>query len=641
MSSQKERLISLLTTDSCISGTILAATLNVSPRQLRNYVKGINLEVPDLIMSSNKGYQLNETVYQIYLYNETHRGDNISNYTPGQRRDYITQLLLADKVNNIFDLAEECYVSVPTIEGDLQSIKKSIQNFGLDISNRNNRVIISGDELNKRKLMNSVLTKERNKHFNIIKEVEVLTQYYNFENIFSDIKDILIGHHIFANDYSISSIVLHLVIMIDRISNNKGIKNNLSKTEFSDNASYQVALAIKQYVIDKFRLNIEDSELTQLLLVIDNNTTEINYAILNRDNLDKYLSPRVIEIATFLSNKLENKFYIESLDDAFFVRFAMHIHNLLTRVQTGHSTINPFKGQLKYQNPFIYDIGVYLAHKLQQQYSITINEDEISYFAIHVGGQLQQQIERKEKLRVAFVYSEYYNLHSSMINELINVFSRDINIERIIPLHDYNPENSYDLVLTSDNLFDSHKHLSVGHFLTSKIINDINQRISEIKNEKNVETFRTIVDKFFTDELFFVEENNDFNEIEIIKWIVQKTSQKGYTNKDFLADILGREKLSSTNFNKVAIPHSLSANVDKSFIFTSLSTKNILWNGENVSLVLLVGINKNDINDFSILFDGLVELLNNPINVATLSNVRSPGEFKSLIIEFYRDSLPK
>lgn len=143
--------------------------------------------------------------------------------------------------------------------------------------------------------------------------------------------------------------------------------------------------------------------------------------------------------------------------------------------------------------------------------------------------------------------------------------------------------------------------------------------------------FKDIASTFFNEDLFYFSSEEQFDKYEIIRWITNQTAKKGFTKEGFREEIVKREKLSHTNFKTVAIPHSLSSNVEKSFIYTYIAKNPIQWGDSEIFLILLVGINQNDIRTFSTLYDSLVSLLNNPKNITLLLQAKEYTEFMDVL----------
>ena len=70
-----------------------------------------------------------------------------------------------------------------------------------------------------------------------------------------------------------------------------------------------------------------------------------------------------------------------------------------------------------------------------------------------------------------------------------------------------------------------------------------------------------------------------------------------------------RERHSSTAFGRLAVPHAMELNAQKTGIGIMLNEKGVEWEGQTVSLILLFAINKEDRSMFHEVFDNLIVLL--------------------------------
>lgn len=141
--------------------------LNISPLTLRNYIQYINEQYSHLfiIESSSAGYRLKKIEN-----NETIQPEN----KPFENRMYfiLQRLVLARNGVDIFDLSDELFVSVPTIEKDLIECRKFIKSYDLAIERAKDYLFLRGKEIDKRKIMRVIYTKEYNTTFYNIIDLE-------------------------------------------------------------------------------------------------------------------------------------------------------------------------------------------------------------------------------------------------------------------------------------------------------------------------------------------------------------------------------------------------------------------------------------------------------------------------------------
>ena len=136
-----------------IDANELANIFNVSSRTVRNYVRNINRNYPKLIISSNKGYKIDQNKYNEFNnYNVNFEDIN------KERVQYIlNQLLLKEEVD-VYDLADELTISDSSIEKAILLVKDYLHDFGMKIDRKRNIIRLNGTESSKRQLINKLLS---------------------------------------------------------------------------------------------------------------------------------------------------------------------------------------------------------------------------------------------------------------------------------------------------------------------------------------------------------------------------------------------------------------------------------------------------------------------------------------------------
>ena len=104
----------------------------------------------------------------------------------------------------------------------------------------------------------------------------------------------------------------------------------------------------------------------------------------------KKLKERITEPVGRLMEKIQSEvrrmFYINLNDEDFYVRFSLHLQNMLIRLENEIELRNPQTVSIKNTAPFIYDVSVFIANIIQKDYGFTLSEDEIAYILslIHI-----------------------------------------------------------------------------------------------------------------------------------------------------------------------------------------------------------------------------------------------------------------
>ena len=90
---------------------------------------------------------------------------------------------------------------------------------------------------------------------------------------------------------------------------------------------------------------------------------------------------------------------------------------------------------------------------------------------------------------------------------------------------------------------------------------------------------------------------------------------------------MAREKMSSTAYNFVAIPHTLSKDIAHNFIFIAISEAGMKWDSKTVYIVALLGISEKSRRLFSEIFDQLVEIFSESQAVMDLAAAKDFKQF--------------
>lgn len=613
------------------SSSELSELLNLSSRQIRKYIARINEEThPPLILSSHKGYKLNLNAYR--LYNALICHENVIE-NPKTRSIYIIQQLISSKDEyDIFDLSDKLYVSPATIENDLKSVRRLLSTFDIVLKRNHDKVWIVGSENNKRLLIQHLLSTSKYSHFILKDQLNFLSYQYCHQDISSIIRNTFLHNNIFANDYTLNNIIMHLIIMIDRIRNGYSISENVVLDEFTGTPQFDVAIEIKDYVENNFSITINEAELYNLLLIISNNTTEIHYSSVNANNICHFVEEKYIKIARETIKSVETYYCLEPFDDEFFVKFTLHLKNMFLRIEKGYTITNPLTSMTKTSYPLIYDIAVFIALDLKTNYKIQINESEISFLAFHLGSYFENN--HSNKITCVFVYIDYYSLHEKIIDKIMHQYTDYLYIKSAISVHNYDPAFIHaDLILSMTDLVFPCEYVILHPILQDTDYHNIDYAIKKITNTKRINLLKNSLVNFFNEKLFF--HNIEFeSQNAALEFMCNSVVKLGLAHEELYQSVLARESISSTAFDHVAIPHSLSRTAKHNFICIAICRNSIHWIPDfDVQLIVLIGISKEDRQLFSSVFQELVNILSNPSYVKKLIHCKTLSEFTNCLLE--------
>lgn len=629
-----EKLLTILKDDRkkrYIPAIELANLLDVSTRQIRNYVVKINEDSnEEMILSCNKGYRLDFDAYARYQ----EKAEDLMIETPETRKNYIIQKLISSKNGyDVFDFAEELYMSMAAIENDLKQIRLLLKDCQLQLKRDKTNLKLTGSEKAKRTLMSHLITSESYDNFILKDEVQILTFHYHFWDFRKTILDIFAENDIFANDYTLNNTALHLIVMIDRIRNDCIMKDPVDLDLVKNTQQYLVSKQIQEYIENSYHVKINDTELYNLILIISNHTTIMDYSFITPQNINEYIEQKYVDIAHKVILSVEQCYFLDAFDEEFITKFTIHVKNMFERVNHDYYAKNPLTAKIKTTYPLIFDIAVFIAQEFRRDYQISLNEDEIAFIAFHIGSYFENNVQSKNKVTCAFVYADYYSIHKNVLDKIIHQFSQRIQMKYAVSINHYQPNLVHaDLVISMVDMPFSMDHVILNPFLIDKDLRNIQEAIDRIALKKRSKSLKAYLMNFFNETLFY--KNLDFPDKETaIKKLSQDVISLGFADDSLSKDVLAREQMSSTAFQDVAVPHSLSKNAKSSFISIALSEKGIQWDNNLVHIVALIGVNEDSRKMFSEVFDELVDILSEPANVKRLI---ASNDFTSFIMNIMK-----
>jgi len=626
MKVNNSELISFIITQSeWVDATYLASFFNVTTRTIRARINQINKQTSGLIESSHKGYRVNREIYE----NTSFVKENSN--TSNSRIQYIIRKLIATNTEiSIYDLADQLYISDSQFERSLTEVKTFLQKFGLTIVRKRNKIKISGEEIDKRKLINFLVSQENKHGFILSDNIESLSYEINLDVLKDNLLRIFEEYDIFINDYGFHTILIHIIVMIDRIRKGNYILNQ-NQTHFElSSIETSVTLKIVEYIEKEYNIEFSNHELYYLSLIVSNNSNNINTSIVNENNIEEYIEKEYIALTTNILSQLTDNYCLDGFSPDFTVNLTIHIRNLLTRARNKIYTRNPLTDKFKNQYPLIYDMAAFIAKEINDYEAIRMIDDEIAFIAFHIGAYLENNNMIKTKINCCFVYADYRNLHVRSIEKITEQLHSTLYISSMISTNNIKsiPKHT-DLVISCSNqpLTILYPVVECSMFISDADITNIRTEAEKIKKLKKKAAIKEDLDQFTNQALF--KKNFYFEHYyEYIDVLTRECIEMNLCDESFYQEVMEREKLSCTSFkNGVAVPHSLNANARQSFLYVILNQKPIQWNENPVYIIMMIGTAKKDRNAFKSIFDGVIEVLYEPTNVRQLAQCENYTEF--------------
>lgn len=616
----------------CITAARLAANMDVSTRSIKSYIQEINSSYPDAIESSREGYRMNRQRAKEIL---NQAGTHIPQSSQERIVYVINSLIKSETSVNTYDLCDEMFISYSTIKHDLQTVKSKLSKFDLQLINNHDNLSITGLEKNKRRLLSSILYDESNVNFVNLETIQNIFPDINIELIKDRLLEIFDQCHYYVNDYSLINLVLHITIAVDRMQNNNINTDSVHNLPSISSHEYQLAQKIARGIEEDFPISYNQSEVYELALLLISRATAIDYQSITIGNLEGFIGKDCFLLVNELISSVSAYYYIDLTEPEFFIRFALHIRNLLQRSKNNYFSRNPLTEEIKNACPLIYDVSVYLSGIIKERTGIAINDDEIAYIAFHLGSTLEAQKNLSEKVTAVLYCPSYYNTNVKLTDTINRHFSTELLITGILTEErDLGKCITNDMVLSTVplNTVIGLPVIPISPFFTDKDIQSVRRQLGDIKIEKNRKQFREYLEYLMIPEFF--EKRSDLTDYSsVTHHMVGNMVKQGYVDADFELEIHAREQLSSTAFQDFAIPHAMKMHAHKTGIHVLISEAPIVWKEKRVQIVLMLCFNRDERFIFNEIFEPLTMILSNRENIKRLIQADGYETFIDLLTQ--------
>lgn len=627
MADYKGKILAILKNnpDEYFTSSILASELGVSKKTIINTIKDINNNHFS-IQSSKKGYKYFAESQQKTL---DQQQTELIEY-PDERKDYIIWSLLANKSVNIFDLSDDLFVSSSTIKSDINNLRKELlYKFNLSILYKKDSISLSGKEKDIRKLFDWRIRKESQNKFTTLTFLQNRFPSLDITQLKVIIQAELQKQGVFINDFQLIAIILHLCITIQRAeSNNYITESTVTVPTLDIQPEFVAADKILQKVEKIYpSCKFNNFEKYNFSLLITSNSTRSSAETLLYDHID----PKIIELTNLIYSKVIETFSIDLSSLSFKNRFMLHLSSLLFRCSNGTSSKNELVLLTKTKFPLVYEIATFIAYQLKKETGYSINDEEISFIAFHIGNEIDEQIQKKSLVKCALITYNYNQIDYHLANKISSIFSSKI----IITITETEEKDFYsfkdvDLVISNYNINTNHDYIIVHPLLSQDDIKTLENKIDKIINSKRNIHMKSSISTLFRKDLFLKNANINNESDSIIKMCNTLTTL-GYVDEDFVDRVFEREKISSTAFGNYAIPHSLIIDANKTAIFVIINEKAIKWNDSNVNFIFLLCVSEKDKQIFRELFSSIIYLLTNNKIKQELLSAKDFEEFLTII----------
>lgn len=607
-----------------ISSTRLAKLLQVTPRSVKNYIAAIQEELPGLIASSNKGYQIHADIAV--------QGENSDiPQTYQERSSYIIRQFFIGHVETIdlYDLCDELFLSYSSIKGLLNRMNKEYQHTGITFRCRNDRVYADGEERNKRKFLTDIIYQESSERFVDLQVLKEIFPNLNIQRIHDILHENFKKHSCYINDFGYTNLTLHLAILLDRLL----CGNTILHTEEQQPIFSDISLSVIENLEKSFHVTLLAGERCDIHNLI---STSINLCHAeNRQDLIDIVGQNIYEITQTVITSINRQYGLTLDKDTLLYPLALHFKNLFARCEKNTTLRNPLLESIQSSCPMLFDCAIYVANYLEASCNLHITSDETAYLAMHIGADIERQSSESGKLKCILLCPDYQNSRQELCNYLLIHFDTEICIQASCSYESQIPDIPIDLLFTTIPVQKKYKHIIMIPPLKKALdLKQIFEKIQNVTDQKKLHILSDNFSVFFNESLFLLHTDDHMRKENVIRSLHNKLYEQGYTSPLFYEDVMKREEAASTAFGKIAVPHSMKMDAKKTGIALALSRQGIEWDKQFVHVVLLIAIHERDSHLFRKLYEALILLFSQESILEQISHCTTFTEFKHLLLTY-------
>lgn len=608
-----------------VTANKLAEITGVSSRTVKSYVLGINSEYSNLIRSGKNGYSGDKNrIYEI-IYHLQNEQLNSLPQSYEERSRFLIKRLMDAKELELEDLSDEIFVSSQTLINDIRKMNTQFEQYKVSFRIDKGKVSMNGTEGDKRRFISVILKEEASNTLFDISYLEKQFEEYDVETVSRRIKEIFDQNGFYLNEFNYSNLVLHIMIIISR--------NNYEESysdEFADESILNLAKQISEMIKEECDVELSANSITQLSVLL------LCHAINPEKTVNPYEISSDRDIASFvdeLIEKIKDDYGVDLSNDIFRLPFLLHLNNLYNRLANNLMVYNPLGDGIRKSCPTIYEIAVGVALEIKNRWNYALDEDEVAFIALHIGGELQRQQEDEIKQAVVLVAMDYHELRSWLYNQVIVNFGSRVRISGFCDRVE-DVEDKEAIIIALQNNFNKNEYrntISVKAY--SPLPNmEIIEVLDRVKANESLKVLFNGFDAIFKKELFIADAKGDSQQL---LWQMSKLllNDDSVTNH-FYQRVLSREEASCTAFGRIAIPHSTKFDGLKTEICVAISPEGIKWRENIVNLVFLISVNKIDSIYFRDIFGALIQLFEDDDICDKLTKCHTFADFKSTILSY-------
>jgi lichenan operon transcriptional antiterminator len=487
-------------------------------------------------------------------------------------------------------------------------------------------------------MISKLIYEDARESFLSIRLIQGYLPHYDLAELRKIVFSCLRKHHYFMDDFSMMNLILHIAITLERhgLCKTDPDREKESSGAFVNAHVKAIMTDIAESLREKSGMEFTTGEINDFSLLVMATVIKDSADKIREGALEETVGGDVTRLVRMMRQKAGEWFNITLEDPDFTVRLALHVKNLLIRLENNIRLRNPQTSMIKNTYPFIYDVSVYMASVVTRETGHVLSEDEISYIALHLGVLIEENNNVKNRVKAVLLNPQYFYSSAEFVERITQVFEDNLHITGVVSLEDELGDYAgYDLIITTIPLagFPGAPFVHVSRHLNNKDISAVYGKIADILKTRIKMKVEAKLKHIFREELFYV--NRGFkDQNDTLTVMAGDLAERGYVDADFGEKLFHREKVSSSAYSNIAMPHPLEMCAFSSVVGVSLHPRGIAWNDTRVNIVFLLAINARDRLFFKDIFDFITEIISDEHNLKVILGAKTFDRFIDTLVSF-------
>ena len=557
----------------------------------------------------------------------------VQDYSPEYREAELVKRLFINQVElDLYDFAEEMYVTESTVHRDIDKLESNLSQFNLKIRIKHDHLYIDGDEWNIRKALQVYVDQEQ-----FFRSEEKLEYFFSKEDIkvckeaISRLCQKYNSH--FSEEY-LSLLLVECLVFKCRTENNSYLTERTSNliNDLNHLEVYFFSGELLESIFNKPFSEISPFEIEAMAYSL----LAYGFSIQSADyiqNIEQQVDKLIEKVSSLLSLDLTEDNHLKLM-------LSNHISKMIFRLRNQIYITNPALEEIKKQYSSLFNVIWIAIRDLSKCYEVNISNEELAFIVIH----FQLAIEKIVKpLNVVVICQNGIATSELIMSKVHKIFDSDAKIINInVREIDFYDLSNIDLIISTISLPEVPVPvIEVSPILTKGEIESIRSFYTEHMTD-NYSLMRTSLDgrKFNLESLQTLIKTPTLirasvkNKRECIEKMIGECDSTNQKNKEFKNSILERETLGSTSvYTGVALPHCDPRFVEHSELIIMTLEKPINWGKNNVKLVILIAVAENDIPIFKDSLIALYSVIENQELMNELVQMDNGDEIKSRLLK--------